>query len=307
MLQVMNDSMNKHTQYLDNLFGNDKNLQIQPSYNGFNMDAYLDWEMTMDKTFAQCDMCDRRKIKIDVSSLTSCALTWWENLCVSNKPQTWKHMKILMREKFYQHDLLEHIPIISSSISNILQDNAQNKEDYTEQNEMLIMSHEVLQLSTDLVPTTSANESKEGEPCTIDTTTISIHHVEKRTTQNQKGGNHEIMHMLAASGVYIQMFPWSQPFTMMGRQGCVIALKITLSQGRFKCKKGVAILRHLLNMVNPSFCSSTNYFENQLLPNDLVIVRDHGDDEEDEWDMKRVLERQGDAHIKVDIKSNLEF
>jgi hypothetical protein len=28
ILQVMNDSMNKHTQYMDNLFGNDKNLQI---------------------------------------------------------------------------------------------------------------------------------------------------------------------------------------------------------------------------------------------------------------------------------------
>jgi hypothetical protein len=54
MLQVMNDSMNKHTQYMDNLFGNDRNLQIQPSYNGFNMDAYLDWEMAMDKKFAQC-------------------------------------------------------------------------------------------------------------------------------------------------------------------------------------------------------------------------------------------------------------
>jgi hypothetical protein len=45
----MNDSMNKHTQYMDNLFGDDKNLQIHPSYNGFNKDAYLDWEMTMDK------------------------------------------------------------------------------------------------------------------------------------------------------------------------------------------------------------------------------------------------------------------
>jgi hypothetical protein len=73
MLQVMNDSMNKHTQYMDNLFGNDKNLQIQPSYIGFNI--YLDWEMTTDKKFAQCRMCDRRKIKIVVSSLTSCALT----------------------------------------------------------------------------------------------------------------------------------------------------------------------------------------------------------------------------------------
>jgi uncharacterized protein YbaR (Trm112 family) len=73
----------------------------------------------------------RGEKKIDVSSLASCALTWWENLSVSDKPQTWKVMKILMREKFYQHDLEEHIPIVSS-MPNILQDNAQNKEDYTE-------------------------------------------------------------------------------------------------------------------------------------------------------------------------------
>jgi hypothetical protein len=71
MLQVMNDSMNKHIQYMDNLFGNDKILM-------------------------------------------------WENLCVLDKPQTWNDMKILMREKFYQHDLAEHIPIISSSMPNIL-------------------------------------------------------------------------------------------------------------------------------------------------------------------------------------------
>ncbi|WP_428025434.1 hypothetical protein, partial [Arcobacter sp.] len=114
----------------------------------------------MDKKIAQYRMCDRRKINVVVSFLTSCALTWWENLCVLDKPQTWKDMKILMREKFYQHDLAEHIPIISSSMPNILQDNAQNKEDYTEENEVLIMSHEVLKLSTDLAPTTSANERK---------------------------------------------------------------------------------------------------------------------------------------------------
>jgi hypothetical protein len=69
-------------------------------------------------------------------------------------------MKILMREMFCQHDLVEHIPIVTSSMPNILQDNAQNKEDYTEENEVLIMSHEVLKLSTDLAPTTSANERK---------------------------------------------------------------------------------------------------------------------------------------------------
>jgi hypothetical protein len=41
-------------------------------------------------------------------------------LCVLDKPQTWKDMKILMREKFSQHNLVEHIPVISSSMANIL-------------------------------------------------------------------------------------------------------------------------------------------------------------------------------------------
>jgi hypothetical protein len=44
-----------------------------------------------------------------------------------------------------------------------------------------------------------------------------------------------------------------------------------------------------------------------LLHNDLIIVRNHGDDEEDEQDIKRAQERHGDAHIKVDVKSNSEF
>jgi acyl-CoA reductase-like NAD-dependent aldehyde dehydrogenase len=86
-----------------------------------------------------------------------------------------------------------------------------------EENEVLIMSHEVLELSTDLALTTFANDRKEGEPCTIATATISIHHLESRTTQNQEGGNDEIMHMFAALGVYIEMSPWPPPFMMMGR------------------------------------------------------------------------------------------
>jgi hypothetical protein len=68
-----------------------------------------------------------------------------------------------------------------------------------------------------------------------------------------------------------------------------------------------AIPRHLLNMKNSFLCSSINYFEYRLLPNDLIIVRNHGDDEEDEWDIKRPHEKQGDAHIKVEIKSNSKF
>jgi hypothetical protein len=65
-----------------------------------------------------------------------------------------------------------------------------------------------------------------------------------------------------------------------------------------------AILRHFLNTVNSFFCSSTNYFENRLLPTNLIIVRNHGGDEEDERDIKGALDRHGDAHIKVEIQSN---
>jgi hypothetical protein len=68
-----------------------------------------------------------------------------------------------------------------------------------------------------------------------------------------------------------------------------------------------AILRHISNTVISFLCSSVNYLENQVLPSNLIIVRNHGDDEENEWDIKRALERQGDAHIKVEIQSNSEF
>jgi hypothetical protein len=110
----------------------------------------------------------------------------------------------------------------------------------------------------------------------------------------QEGENDEIMNMFAASGVYIEMAPWPPPFMMMERQGYAVALKITLGRGRLQCKNERmiwtfisriqphphgAILRHLLNMVNSFLCLSTNYFENRLLPNDLIIVWIHGEDD----------------------------
>jgi hypothetical protein len=48
-------------------------------------------------------------------------------------------------------------------------------------------------------------------------------------------------------------------------------------------------------------CFFTHYLKNRLLPNDLIIVRNYGDVEKDERDTKRVLQRQGNAHIKVEI------
>jgi hypothetical protein len=42
-----------------------------------------------------------------------------------------------------------------------------------------------------------------------------------------------------------------------------------------------AILRHISNTVILFLFSSINYLENRLLPNDLIIIRIHGDDDED--------------------------
>jgi hypothetical protein len=71
---------------------------------------------------------------------------------------------------------------------------------------------------------------QEGEHCYIpkisSTTTV-----KPRTGCFQEGENNEIMHMLAALGVYIQMSLWPPPFMMMGRQACCAALKMTLSRG----------------------------------------------------------------------------
>jgi hypothetical protein len=60
-------------------------------------------------------------------------------------------------------------------------------------------------------------------------------------------------------------------------------------------------------MVKSFLCSSTNYSQSRLLPNDLIIVRNHGDEEEDEREIKRALERKGDVNIKVEIQSHSEF
>jgi hypothetical protein len=68
-----------------------------------------------------------------------------------------------------------------------------------------------------------------------------------------------------------------------------------------------AILRHSSKTLISFLCSSVNYLENRLLPNYLIIVRNHGDDEAVERDIKRALQRQGDAHIKVEIQSNSEL
>jgi hypothetical protein len=143
-----------------------------------------------------------------------------KHLCESNElPKTWNDLKILMRNFFVDsspasnlnfeiHSLEEEEAIIASPIvHNILQEVKIKQEKEQKQVHFQKGEHYCL-------------------PKISSTMTL-----KPRTICFQEGENDEIMHMFAASGVYIEMSPWLTPFTMTGRQDYVAALKITLSRG----------------------------------------------------------------------------
>jgi hypothetical protein len=62
-------------------------------------------------------------------------------------------------------------------------------------------------------------------------------------------------------------------------------------------------LRHQVNLF---LYSSANDLENRWLPNDLIVIRNQGVIMEDMWDIKKVLEIQGNTHNKVEVQANSE-
>ena len=113
-------------------------------------------------------MCLRRKVKNASSVLRHSALSWWESLDPSDKPQTWNDMKDLMRENFANPSLvidsndevhqLDHSLVIPHAMPNLLQDNVQKSEDDMTENEMFIVSCDNLEPST---ITPAEHESKD--------------------------------------------------------------------------------------------------------------------------------------------------
>jgi hypothetical protein len=72
-----------------------------PTYDGIGVGEYIEWEIAIDKIFANRFMCAWRKVKNATNILRDSALTWWETLSPSDKPQTWDDIKFLIRETFY--------------------------------------------------------------------------------------------------------------------------------------------------------------------------------------------------------------
>ena len=128
-----------------------RSIHSSPTYfDGIGADEYIEWESKIDNFFAQCCMCERRKIKNASSVLRHLALTWWDSLNFSVKPHTWNDMKNLMRENFVNPSLvinsndevhqLEQSLVIPPAMPNLLQDNVQKSEDDVIENEMLTTS-----------------------------------------------------------------------------------------------------------------------------------------------------------------------
>ena len=105
------------------------------------------------------------------------ALSWWESLSPSDKPQTWNDMKLLMRETFVcspsalnsydkVHHLEEESLVIPLAMTNLLQDSEQTQEDKdcAKENEELTTSCANSEPSPHNSPSTPAeNESKGNE------------------------------------------------------------------------------------------------------------------------------------------------
>ena len=101
-----------------------------PTYDGIGADEYMEWEIAIDNIFATRFMCPRRKVKNAASVLRHSALSWWESLDPSDKPQTWNDMKHLMRENFVNPSLvinsndevhkLDQSLVIPPAMSNLL-------------------------------------------------------------------------------------------------------------------------------------------------------------------------------------------
>jgi hypothetical protein len=67
------------------------------------------------------------------------------------------------------------------------------------------------------------------------------------------------------------------------------------------------ILKHIFNMVNSFLCFSTNYLDNRLLLNNLIIIMNHEDNEEDILDIKDVQKSSRDVPNKLETQTNSEL
>jgi hypothetical protein len=104
-------------------------------------------------------------------------------------------------------------------------------------------------------------------------------------------------------------FAWIQPHTHEADMSSLICKKERMMR---TCLAWIqphtheAILKHIFNTVNSFLSSFTNYLDNCLLLNDLIIFRNYGDNE-DVLDIKDLWKSSRDVPNKLEIQTNSEW
>jgi hypothetical protein len=83
---------------------------INPFYGLYDVEAYLDWEMTVDNKFSSHLVPEQHRVSQATSEFKDFAIIWWNELSSLHlHPDTWDRLKAAMPERFvspaYQHDL----------------------------------------------------------------------------------------------------------------------------------------------------------------------------------------------------------
>ena len=75
-------------------------FKIPPFSGSADPEAYLDWEMAIDKKFSSHQVPEEYRVRLATSEFTSFALFWWNDICNNVNananaqiPQTWTVLK----------------------------------------------------------------------------------------------------------------------------------------------------------------------------------------------------------------------
>jgi hypothetical protein len=83
---------------------------IPPFYGLYDVETYLDWEMTVVQKFSSHLVSEQHRVRQATSKLKDFAIIWWNELSSLHlQLDTWDRLKVVMPERFvlpaYQHDL----------------------------------------------------------------------------------------------------------------------------------------------------------------------------------------------------------
>jgi hypothetical protein len=87
---------------------------IPPFYGLYDVEAYLDWEMTVDNKFHSHLVPEQHRVRQATSEFKDFAIIWWNEFSsLRLHPDTWDRLKAAMREIFvppaYQRDLCKKL------------------------------------------------------------------------------------------------------------------------------------------------------------------------------------------------------